>query len=466
LRIEAPGHARRDLVVNVPPLADGDTIELGAIELRPGTTVWVYGPERPTGAVARLDLRSAWLEADMLSAPLREGVAKIENAPPGKALLTVLDGRELLCERQVLVPAEEPSVTIACDGGLSVEGKVTENGEPVGPGRLTWALATGRAPPAVILNEESALGLRRSRVIGGGRPDVYVDVSSSGEFSSMALHPGRWRVTWAPGSYTYSRPLFVEIPDVEGEVELTLEFSGWTLEGTVIDEQGRRLPRARVENTTNGLVATADSTGHFTFRALSAGRYRLIAIEGHRRSETVEVVLEADRPSDPVELVVERLQDEVTVLVADGPETVAGAFVIMQTTEGETFATTGGEGIASLRFSGSPPQRGCIAVHHRGAWSFTRWNLEITETPVVLEIETGGSLSLAISEDGVRAELYSQQGCALMRLRAILGMRTALAPESDLLITGLPEGAYEVVTGSGRRAVVSIREGRVEAVEL
>lgn len=137
LRIDADDFARadRDVVVELAPR------DLETIELVRGQTVTVKAG-RMDAVVARIDLRGRALDADMLTAPVIEGEARVRHVPPGQYNATVVDARAVVvCDRRVQV-TEGLDTSLQCPPPMSVRGRVLIDGGPAFGGTLTWMQPT------------------------------------------------------------------------------------------------------------------------------------------------------------------------------------------------------------------------------------------------------------------------------------------------------------------------------------
>lgn len=455
----------------VPPAADGeDSTELGDLSLEGGATVeaQVEG-EVSSRALARLDLTGRWLEPDMLTTPVHEGSARFEHVPQGRATLTVVDGRRLVCEETVEIEDGSDSVVVRCrKSTMTVSGSVEVAGLRDGPGRLIW-LPEAPVSPSLISRRASPLGLETSQAFGGGRPQVDVNVTADGYFTTGELRSGRWEVVWRPESGGSSQPIVVELPRL-AQVEVPLTFLGHAIAGRVIDLEGTAVEGARVRELGSGTLVWSGRDGGFRFVGIADGTYFVRADARGEESATVQLELAAGEAAEPVELVLGTRDREETlrILTVDGDELpVAGAFVFLDTGQGLRILTADGAGRAAARLDPPFPNRVRLA-----GWTHGQWYLgthlpypEVLEVQQILALLPGGRL-VVHSEDVSRAvQIAAPGGWDLSNLMARLGQPPVAAPGLPLIVEGLPPGYYEV-TADGRRWQRTVELGRETALDL
>lgn len=459
LRIDGPGLARRHLEVAAP--ADETHHELGDVALEPGSTVTVETAEDPEpGLIARLDLRSTWLESDMLTATMSGGRAVFTGVPAGRATLSLVRGHEMQCDREIDVPEGGEELTVDCERDRGrVRGTVTAGDLPAGPGLLVWSLDGERAP-GVILDRRVG-ELTSSRVLWGGRPDVRVEVDAGGWFETTALGAGRWQVAWAPeGGVQHARRLGVELADA-GEQEIALRFPLLALHGTVVDGDRRGVAGARVAELSQGAFALSAADGSFQLEGLEPGRLRVHARHGDTSSEVATVELAAGDTPEPIELELAERQRPLTVEVVDANGSpVAGALVFLEQEGGAVrLVTTGLDGRVSLPFDPPLPRTVRAAAFAGGEWSLgDSVGYEPALESLPLQLEATGGLEITCEDACGPLALRSAGGWDLAMLHLRLGLRLATSPEQPLTIRGLPPGRY--AAGSGGASVeVSVDEG-------
>jgi len=481
LRVDAPGFARTELAVQ--PEEEAAELDLGVVELGRGTTVVVRveGLADDTPAPrARLDLRGEWQDLDMIGAPVVEGEAELPHVPAGSSHLTVVAGRDVLCEQEVTVEPDDDRAEVSCDARRAVvAGRVVVGDRAAGAGLLVWnrgAAGDGRGE-SVIQTRLTRSGLRQQSVAGGGRPEVLVEVDDDGQFRTDRLASGRWQVSWQPVSGTASAPRPVDVP--AGEVaDLLLQVPGLGLVGVVVGEDGEPVAQARVRELGSGAFSLTRADGSFRLDGLSAGEVQLQAQDADRFSEAVPVRLEADRPAEPVRLVVSAdHQGQIPVRVWDGGAPAAGAFVFLQT-EGSAdlrLASAGGEGAAEIVVPAPRPSRVRVAVRHEGRWAFGEWTeWRRARQGIEVEIQRPGEILVAGDGGRERLSVLTGDGWDVGRLLTRLGAPPVLAPGSPLRLSGLPEGRYVLslqgqaspgLTSADARTIV-VTSGHREEVEM
>ena len=178
LRVDAPGFARMELAVQ--PDADVPELDLGVVELNRGATVVVrvlgLDDDAPSPR-ARLDLRGAWQDLDMLAAPVVDGEAELTHVPAGSSRLTVVAGTDdLLCERQVAVEPDDSQVEVDCDARRpAIAGRVVVGDRAAGAGLLAWSRGAAGDPSRIgdpdpcHAQRPAPAKRRRRRQAGGAR---------------------------------------------------------------------------------------------------------------------------------------------------------------------------------------------------------------------------------------------------------------------------------------------------------
>jgi hypothetical protein len=463
LRLDGPGLARAYRPVQ--PDANSPAVDLGEVPLAEGAALRVViDADRSEGAVARADLRAAWLESDMLTAAVVDGGATLHHVPPGAVKLTVLAGRDLLCEKDLTIPAAASDVEVVCDEDpLRVTGVVLAGSYRARGGRLYWTPPADEIPPGLIMHRTTARGLRQDHVFGAGRPHVEVEIGMDGTFTTEALRPGRWSVAWLPAGGALSPPREVELPRAEHHA-LTLTFSELTIAGQVVGKSGEPVASAQVRDLDSAATALSDQDGGFLIVDLAPGRHRLVARSASLTSDVVAVELAPDRETDPVVLTVEERSDrlEVRVQTADGPGAHALVFVELEGA-GVRLASADTEGIAWVALEPPLPERVRSAAFAGGAWGFGAWRpLSATDPSLSLRIPPGGTLLLASEASG--EPVIATGGWDVSRLLTLVGMRPSLRG-APLMLTGLPPGQYTVALGQ-LTAAGEVRADRPLALDL
>ncbi len=467
LRVDAPGLARLHLPAEPDP---GESLlDLGDLALSAGSTVRVRADGDATdGSVARVDLRNQWLEVDMLTAAVLEGEAAVDHVPEGQVTVTVLHGRELLCEEPVVVPAASEVEVDCSQGGMRVSGLVTAGGRAAGPGMLLWLPRQSSAAPGIIMNLRSPGGLRQQHVFGAGRPQVDVAVDGEGRFATHRLRPGEWSVIWAPDAGGTTATQDVEVPSLV-EWSLRLVFDDRSLTGVVVGRDEAPVAGARVWVSSPGAMAISGPDGRFAVAGLATGSYRLHARLGELTSAPAEVVMEPDREPEPVRLILEeRPDDRLTIQVVDPEDgSAAGAFVFLEMDQqGLRILTADSRGRVSAPLYPPHPERVRAAAVADGRWVFGSWlDLAQARPGLTLEVPESGTLRVASRELAGAVEIASAGGWDVSWLLTRFGARPLVSPELPLIIRGLPEGTYRVRLGSFT-AQLALRDGETAEVEI
>jgi hypothetical protein len=313
---KAPGFAPAEAF---PTVLEGKEAELVApLELkRPvEAVVYVDPPVTPEGKPWAVELRS--LDPGVPSAVATQrrviadsgGVARIEGLVPASYSLNVATERGTLHTETVTIERGMAPIEVTLDL-FPVAGRVTLAGRPL------------------------ALELR----FGGrmGRRQITFGSDEQGEFEGMLPGSGRWPVSArlsASGNEVSLEPLVVERPP-RGEVAwIELELPDTVLRGRVIDPLQGALDQVTVDADRDSagdpaerlVTLRPDRDGHFSVRGLPEGRYRVVASQVSRRSETVEVDIAEGGDQEDLVLVLwgER---RVRLRIVAGDRPVAGAAV-------------------------------------------------------------------------------------------------------------------------------------------
>lgn len=476
LRIDALGLARayREVQAAGEPgaaddggTADVGTVNLGEVSLAAGGTVHVLAGDATEGALARLDLRGDWFEADLLVADLAAGRATFRHVPPGHATLSVVAGQRLLCEREVDLGAAGEEIEVECRGsGVRLTGSVLVAGRTAGPGRLLWLAPA--AGTGVIRNSVTPGGLPLQQSFSAGRPQVTVEVAADGSFATEEVAAGRWQVLWAPAGSLPGPARVVDVPAAE-EHRTLLSFAGSLVAGVVVDVQGAPVAGARVRSLADGALAFSGEDGGFELAGLPPGRRSLQASREELRSTVVEVEVAPERASEPVRLVLEDRRApeiEVAVLDPDGAP-VPGAFVFLEE-EGRPWRllTAGMDGRARGAVEEPPPVRLRAAALAQGRWALGEWRAwEQAAAGMVLRVGPAGSLTVESGDSRGAPSILSSGGWDLARLLTGLGTRPLVAPGRPLHVEGLPPGSY-LVSLEAASAGATVAPGERSEVEL
>jgi hypothetical protein len=461
LRVQAAGHAPRE--IGFVPEGDAPDHDLGDVIVEPGGTVEVFGDAAWRG-VARADWRGEWHEPDMVTAPFLDGHAAIENVPAGPARVTVLERGEVVCEAVADVP-NGGSVEVDCERArLRVEGLVRVGGRPVGPGRLVWLSSQGG--DSMIVNHRTRLGLVRQEVLGAGRPQVDVEVATSGRFSSDNLAGGTWLVLWNLEAAGPTQQKEIRLPDT-GSVSIELDFPARLVVGWVRDDGGQPVGGARVVEMTEGSTARASADGSFEVAAPASGRIAVRAFEGQRASKVLHLDMESPAAAEPVELIIEREPSAILIRVRAQGFPAAGALVFVESESGVLrILSASRNGEVEVPAGALDPGAIRASALWQGGWGVGQWS-RLDEPPgEVLEVHIGSAGALLVRTATMDGELSIEgSGWAVSRLMRHAGIGLGVSPGQPLLISGLPTGDYAIFLG-GQRFQVLVGDGGTTELDL
>jgi hypothetical protein len=457
LRFDAREFARAYREVRL----EGPTTDTGEVELSRGGTVIVEGRDE---GIARIDLRGTWVDADMMTADLRAGVARLRNVPSGKYRVTVLSGRAISCDRTAEVEDGKETV-VTCPPPMHLRGKVLLDGTPAPGGSLQWMQASGT--DALINTHVSPMGAQQQRVYGQGPGEVRVPVRPEGTFESDALRPGEWQVTWraSDSTATPSRPLV--IPDGK-DATVLIEFSGGVIRGEVVDEAGAPVTGARVRERNGSLFALAASDGTFTMTGVSGGTHQLEASLGAKSSKAIRVEVRTGQPTPPVTLVVGTRTDNLLSLtiVDETGQPRPGAIVFVDLPTRIRTLTADAAGTATLSVPDGIADGTRVVAFSANQWTSTRLKgVSADEVPGPATVRFGetGSLQISSRETSGTVQVASDSAGDLTWMLQRVGYVLNVTPATPLVLSGLPVGRYSVA-GAGVTQTVAI--GRDDAAKV
>ncbi|MDP9360087.1 MAG: carboxypeptidase-like regulatory domain-containing protein [Acidobacteriota bacterium] len=462
LRIDAPDFARayRDVLV------DENAMDLGVIELARGQTVAVKAG-RADAAVARLDLRGNSLDADMLTAPVVVGEAHLRHVPAGRYKVTVLSGNAVVCDRNVDV--NDTDVSVECAAPMTVSGRVLLGGAPASGGTLTWVQPS--QTDGLIQTTSSPLGAIQQRVYGLGGGIVSVLVQSDGTFETNQLRPGDWQVGWRSADSVGTPDRLFTIPDA-AEAQIVVEFSGSVIRGRVLDQSNDPVPGARVREIQGPLYSMAAPDGSFAMTAVPPGIHRLQASLAGRASAVADVRVEAGKQAPDVVLQIgDAAQKVLSVRVVgiDG-EPKPNAFVFVELTGGIIKTVTAdANGVATTSVAEGLPELTRLVAFAGGSWAFGEFRHEADDPgPYQADVRftsTGALRIRSATVSGTPVLLAPQVPGDLAWMLARIGTFVSVAPQSPLVVNGLPAGTYEVRVGS-EQMVGSVTAGSTATIDL
>lgn len=467
IHVDASGFARFEIDATVDA---GRGSDVGDIRLSRGATVNVrVSPERDGEETARIDLKGQWRAFDMLTAPVNDSLAAIENVPAGHYTLSVVQGAKIICQAKVDVPDNRNSVSATCSGvGPHVSGRVFFGKSPAGPGILYWTSEGNLVDADAIMTSVLAGGLRQQQVFTGRRPDVTVAVATDGSFETDELAAGLWRVSfmesWASPP---TPPQSVNIPDAE-TFEVALTYPGRSLSGLVVDDRDRAVAKANVRESETGGFARSDETGRFAMTGLSEGVHHLQASTIDSCSDVITAEIPKDTEAVPVKLVISGRNAKTLVVQVVGAEgqPASGAFVFLDQPGGGLMATADGNGRAELHLTKPFPALIRCAAFAGGAWSLGDWVAldDVQEGGLTLGIGRTGGIVIQSDKSAGILSVLSPNGWNVAGLLARLGVGAMLSPGAAVTIGGLPEANYTLAV-DGWSKTVSVRAAEDTVVD-
>lgn len=451
LRIDAADYARAYRSIDMK----AEPHDLGAIEVVRGSTVILKA--RNDDAIARLDLRGEWLDADMITAPVISGEARLRNVPPGRYRITVVHGRAVVCERSVDVA--EGDASVECPPPMIVRGRVLLNDTPAYGGSLAWSQPA--KTDALINTRTSPLGAMQQNVFGASHGTIVVDVRPDGTFETDQLRAGDWQVAWrsTDSAGTPDRP--VSIPDV-AEARVIVKFEGGVIRGRVLDARRQPVAGARVREIQGRLFAMAAPDGSFTITGASPGKHRLQAALDARASRILDVEVESGKQTPEVLFEIEDVERNVLIVRVAGTDgnPRPNAFVFVEGLDGIRILTADAHGIARGAFPAGLPEGARIIAFADNAWAFEQLRRSGDEGDpqnMSIRFASTGALRIRSRTSSGAPTVFSQRTGDLTWMLARVGYPVAVTPDVPLVIHGLPPGLYDVrLASSAVTASVSV----------
>ena len=465
LRLEAPGFARRERELALPPRGDdeaGGELDLGTIELQAGARLKVHAAGAASGVLARLDLRGEWQSQDLLETTVQNELAIFPHVPPGPALLTLFEGKRLLCEKQVEAPPTGEFTTECRATPPRVAGVVFLGGRPAPGGELAFS-APPTDSPQIIRRSTTAGGLDTTRIAGAGRPQVEVTVRADGSFATEDLLAGAWRVRYSLEGGGSGPAREVEIPAAEAAT-LRLDFPFRRIGGWVVDRDERPVAEAWVRLRPQGLLARSAADGSFSIFGTEPGRVAVQAEKFGETSPALELEVPAEGESDPLTLVLGAADDagKLRVEVERAGEPAGGALVFLEGEGGlQQIATADTQGHAFFDVPAPRPPRLRCGAFFEGNLSLGGWMAwqEAREEGARLVMSPGGDLALS-GQERTMPKILAPDDWDVSWWLGRLGQRPIVEKDIITTVHGLPPGLYRI---SSRRGEI---RATVEAGEL
>ncbi len=379
-----------------------------------------------------------------------------------------------ICRSGRLAPGEHKlRVRLAADSGGNAqvsrwitveEGQDAEVDVALAPTRVSGEVRRGGKPAPGYSVE--ALRIDRDRP-GSSRGDL-ADTAVSGD-------DGRYELTlWIPGWYTLHLRSASKVPaaghkelTTEGDEERSVDFdlTGSTFRGTVVDEDGQPVEKARVALRWEGLlVAETDAGGRFEIDVQGEGTGSVYAFKpGYRESETVDVPVAEGTAIPTVTLKLKRKSTARGTVVSASGSPVPGAWIgsgSFLIEEGpslfsETRSGSGGEfeveippGPPRLFLSGPacPLSWFDLPAARNPAESPASPSLRCPPLPATLELTLSDALGRPLPHAGV---ILRQKGDVvpqgvLARHLQFLGLSPVTDGAGRLILAGLAPGDYDL----------------------
>ncbi len=459
VRLAAEGYAPQRLEIHVE---GAERVDLGAVELDRGRKITVRSDTE--GGLVELAIGDA-VPPEKMTATLDDREAVFRTVPKGPLAIVVLNGDgQPICTRRIVEP--EGDLAIRCnDRSVQVTGRVTMDGVPVG-GTLLWRRRSDEAEVPGGFFRSRADGLERVDAVVNRLQDLQAPLDRDGVYRLGSVLPGEWEVLWMPVAGGAQEPRVVDVPaGASREVLRDIAYDGVSVQGTVLDPEGRPAGRATVEAFPGQPPVMSDSQGSFRMLGMRPGRYQVRARQRHLRSELVEVELSrpGDRASVELYLVDEPVSDRLRIDLRGGD----GGFCYVETdgvSGGQLVQVRGGRAEVPLE----PPLGEVVraACNADGRWVLGDWQSIRQAMERGLTFEPGASTASLALIGETRAggvTISTPGGWNLGKLRMWFGGAPTFAVGET--IPNLPVGAYVIRWGNDSRTVVAERR-RVTEVEM
>jgi Carboxypeptidase regulatory-like domain len=398
--------------------------------------VLIDPPADPSGTAWRVELWGMGGGEPVTGAANPEGSWERAGVAPGSYRLTVLDraGSSRYSEELELIAGTSP-VRISIPV-LRVEGRVRMGDEP----------------------------LRATLWFGGmsGWRKVRFEADGEGRFEGSLPEEGEWAVDLLsdePFLRLGLGPVEVRAAEGSGVARLDLEVPATRLQGEVIDEEGKPLPRASLlvaHGPGKNSQAHADERGRFDIRGLPAGLSSIEARAGQRTSGWVQVQLEEGRDGVPLRLVARRqaeIQGRVSSLRGPVPGARLRALPLGGGVASVAEAVSRPDGSFTLTLPAGLPAVS-ILIHATG--HALRMMQTAAESGTFLEIPletTGGTLVLELPTPGAARGALLFHGGTFVPVEQLArwgqGPQAVRRGASALALPDLEPGEYQVCQFQG-----------------
>jgi protocatechuate 3,4-dioxygenase beta subunit len=330
--------------------------DIGDVEMDAGMTIvgQVYDrADRPiTGAVVEITEAASYAYfAETTVRTDHEGFFRAERLPVGRWKVTARHGEQKARET-VEGGAHDTVEANLMLGGIQIDGEIWLGNNRAEGGTLVLTTDGSQAAGVVVMMQRLTAD---RQIFGIDREPVQFTVSPDGRFSGNGLDAGRYYASYTPpdaGAAPVTKVL--DIPSVES-FQCAIQYSDASVEGVVVDTDGRPVSGASVVASAGGgvqeLSAFTDGDGRFMVRGLEPGRLVLTADHTeYSPSKPSELDLRDGSAEGPLVLEL-RPPDgaDITLAVRAAAGSASGAPVYLVGPETTTGFTDGG-GLAT--FSG------------------------------------------------------------------------------------------------------------------
>ena len=449
LRLAAEGYAPQRLQLHV----DGaERIDIGTVELSRGRKITVRS-DTERGLV-ELAIGDA-VPPEKMTAALDRRETVFRTVPEGPLAIVVLNGDgQPICTREI--PKPEGDLTVRCnDRSVQVTGRVTMDGVPVA-GTLLWQRRSRGAELPGGLFRYQTDGLERVDAVVDRLQDLQSPLDEDGAYRLESVLPGEWEVLWMPLAGGAQEPRVVDVPaDADRGVVRDIAYDGVSVQGTVLDPEGRPAGRATVEAFPGRSPVMSDTEGNFRMLGMRPGRYQVRARQRHLRSDLVEVELNrpGDRTSVQLHLVDDPVSDRLRIELRGGD----GGFCYVETDRvsgGQLVQVRGGTAEVPLE----PPLGELVraACNADGRWVLGGWqNLrQAVERGLAFDPDASTASLALLGQNGAGGVTISTPGgWNLGQLRMWFGGAPTFSAGET--IPNLPVGVFVIRWGNDFRTVVT-----------